>query len=282
MKVKITADSTCDLPRSLIEQYDIAITPLTVTLGEDSYLDGVDLDPNSIYPFVEATGTLPKTSAVNIAEYERVFRTWTEQGYEVIHISLCSEFSSSCQNAMLAAQQVGHTTVVDSRNLSSGQGLIVLRAAEMAQSGADAQTVLDECQSMVSRVETSFVIDTLDYLYKGGRCSALAAFGANLLRIKPCIAVNEGKMLPEKKYRGQIEKVIAAYIEDRLKDREDIDLSRVILTHTNCSESCVERTREQILQLLPGIGELIVTVAGSTITTHCGPQSLGVLFVRKG
>lgn len=282
MKVKITADSTCDLPRSLIEQYEITITPLTVTLGEDSYLDGVDLDPNSIYPFVESTGTLPKTSAVNIAEYERVFRTWTEQGYEVIHISLCSEFSSSCQNAMLAAQQVGHTTVVDSRNLSSGQGLIVLRAAEMAQSGADAKTVLAECQDMVSRVETSFVIDTLDYLYKGGRCSALAAFGANLLRIKPCIAVNDGKMLPEKKYRGQIEKVIAAYIEDRLKDRDDIDLSRVILTHTNCSESCVERTREQILQFLPGIGELIVTVAGSTITTHCGPKSLGVLFVRKG
>lgn len=281
MKVKITSDSTCDLPIELIRKYDIAITSLTVTLGEASFQDGLDMDPEAIYPYVEQTGTLPKTSAVSIGGYCEVFRRWVEKGYEVVHFSLSSELSSTYQNACIAAEEVGHVSVVDSRNLSSGQGLIVLRAAELAGEGADAQTILQVCEQMIPNVETSFVIDTLDYLYKGGRCSALSAFGANLLKIKPCILVQDGKMLPGKKYRGTADKVICSYAEDRLKDRTDIDASRVFLTHTRCSEGCVKRVEGLIREYLPDVKELIISTAGSTITTHCGPNCLGVLFVRK-
>ena len=281
MKIRISSDSTCDLSPELVRRYGIEIVPLSVTLGEDIYKDGVEMDVNDIYAYVDSTGNLPKTSAVNIADYGTVFRRLTKDGGAVIHFCISADFSSSYQNACAAAEQIGNVWVMDSRNLSTGQGLMVLRAADLAAEGADPETICAECAEMADRVDASFVIDRLDYLYKGGRCSALSAFGANLLRLKPCIEVRDGRMLPEKKYRGAFERVIPQYIADRLADSERIDRTRVFITHTRCSDACVRNAVETVRRLLPDLSEVLETTAGATVTTHCGPNTLGVLFVRK-
>ena len=281
MPIKITSDSTCDLSKELVEKYDIAILPLTVTLGDRSGFDGVDITPEDIYRYVDETGKLSKTSAAGLIQYQDFFREWREKGYEVIHFNISSEFSSSHQNAYLAGQEIGGVTVVDSRNLSTGQGLVVLRAAEMAKEGASVSEIVKECEEMVDRVEASFVANSIDYLFKGGRCTALAALGANVLQIKPCIEVIDGKMTPGKKYRGKIDRVMRAYVEDRLKERTDIETKRIFITHTRCDQETVDAIYEMIREYQPDIEEILETTAGATVTTHCGPGTLGVLFVRK-
>ena len=187
MKVKIISDSTCDLSPELIERYDIAITPLSVHCGDQVGHDGVEITPETIYDYVDASGQLPRTSAVNVFDYVREFRSWHQQGYSVVHFCISSDFSSSYQNACMAAADVGDVYVVDSRNLSTGQGLLVLHGAELAAAGHTAEEIQRACTDLAPWVEASFVIDRLDYLYKGGRCSALSAFGGNLLKLKPCI-----------------------------------------------------------------------------------------------
>ena len=281
MPIKITSDSTCDLSKELVEKYDIAILPLTVTLGDRSGFDGIDITPEDIYRYVEETGKLSKTSAAGLIQYQDFFREWREKGYEVIHFNISSEFSSSHQNAYLAGQEIGGVRVVDSRNLSTGQGLTVLQAAEMAKEGASADEIVKTCEEMVGRVEASFVANSIDYLFKGGRCTALAALGANVLQIKPCIEVIDGKMTPGKKYRGKIDRVMRDYVKDRLEGRTDIEKKRIFITHTRCAEETVEAIRGMIREYQPDIEEILETTAGATITTHCGPGTLGVLFVRK-
>ena len=278
--VKITSDSTCDLSKQIIEEKNIGIVPLTVTLGENTYQDGVTMRTEDIYTFVERTGTLPKTSAVSIGEYIDFFTPLVAQGLDVVHVSLSAEFSVTYQNACIAAQEVGHVHVVDSRNLSTGQGLVVMHAVELAAQGKSAEEIWRSCTEMTARVEASFVIDSLDYLYKGGRCSALSAFGANLLNLKPSILVSDGKMAPEKKYRGKFEKVILQYVSDRLSGRDDLDYTRIFITHTRCSVECVEQVRQEIVKFAPQFEQIIETTAGATVTTHCGPNTLGILFVR--
>lgn len=281
MTVKIISDSTCDLSPELLRQYDISITPLSVCCGERVGADGTEITPDDIYEYVHAEGKLPQTSAVNVADYMEEFHCWTKQGCCVVHFCISSDFSSTYQNACLAAKEVGNVFVVDSRNLSTGQGLLVLHAAEMAANGYYAQEIWETCSAMAKRVEASFVIDSLDYLYKGGRCSALGAFGGNLLRLKPCIEVRNGKMTPGKKYRGKIEKVMLQYVEDRLKNRTDIDKHRIFITHTKCSPEAVQAVRDKIQEIMPDFEEILETTAGATITSHCGPNTLGILFVRK-
>lgn len=282
MNVKITSDSTCDLSPELLRQYDVSITPLSVCCGERVGADGTEITPDDIYEYVHAEGKLPQTSAVNVADYMEEFHRWTKQGCCVVHFCISSDFSSTYQNACLAAKEVGNVFVVDSRNLSTGQGLLVLHAAEMAANGYYAQEIWETCSAMTKRVEASFVIDSLDYLYKGGRCSALGAFGGNLLRLKPCIEVRDGKMTPGKKYRGRIEKVMLQYVEDRLQNRTDIDKHRIFITHTKCSPEAVQAVRDKIQKIMPDFEEILETTAGATITSHCGPNTLGILFVRKG
>lgn len=281
MKVKIISDSTCDLSRELIEKYDIDILPLSVNLGEETRKDGVDVTPDDIYDFVERTGVLPKTSAPNISDFIDLFTKWHEQGYSIVHFNISADFSSSYHNACLAAEEVGDVYVVDSRNLSTGQGHVVLHGAELATQGKSAAEIKESCEELATRVEASFVVDSIDYLYKGGRCSALAAFGANLLKLKPCIEVIDGKMTPSKKFRGKIDKVIMDYVDSKLKGRDDIIRHRIFITHTKCSEEIVERVRARILELCPEFDEIIETTAGCTVTSHCGPYTLGVLFIRK-
>lgn len=281
MKTIITSDSTCDLSRELLSRYSIDIIPLYVSLGEKTYRDRIDMDVQDIFRYVAETGQLPKTAAVNIASYVDFFRKYTEAGCSVIHFSLGSEFSSCCQNACLAAAELGNVTVIDSRNLSTGQGLLVLRAAELAEAGMPAEEIAEECRALTEKVDMSFVISSLEHLSKGGRCSALAAFGANLLNLKPCIIVKDGIMVPEKKYRGSFEHTLLPYFQDRLRNPEAIDCSRVILVTSLCSPEIIEKVRNEILRLVPDIRELPVTTAGSTITTHCGGPAIGISFIRK-
>ncbi|MBR5047481.1 MAG: DegV family protein, partial [Eubacterium sp.] len=221
MKIKIMSDSACDLSRDLLEKYDIAIAPFQVTLGSRSGPDGV-ITPDDIYRYVDESGELPKTSAVNLQEYLQIFGEWHDKGYQIVHFCLSSTWSSSYQNACVAAEEIGDVWVVDSQNLSTGQGLMVIHAAELAASGCSPEEIVASCQALVPRLESSFVVNDMEYLKKGGRCSALAAIGANILQIKPCIEVDDGVLKVGKKYRGRIKRVIRMYAEDRLKDRQDI------------------------------------------------------------
>lgn len=281
MKVKIISDSTCDLSKELIEKYSIAIVPLYVTMNEQAKKDGLEVVPEDIYEYVEKNNKLPTTSAANVGDYIEVFKYWREQGFEIVHFNISCDFSSTHHNACIAAEEVGGVYVVDSKNLSTGQGLAVLHGAEMAEQGKSAKEIFEECTALTSKIEASFVVDSIDYLYKGGRCSALAAFGANLLKLKPCIEVKDGKMSPGKKYRGNISRVMLNYVQERLNGRDDIDKHRIFITHTKCSDEDVQAVKNKILELCPDFEEILETTAGCTVTTHCGPNTLGILFIRK-
>lgn len=279
-KIKITCDSTCDLTKELYEKYDISVMPLAVNLGDDLYRDGVDIDGPMIFDYVAKTGILPKTSAVSIAEYTDFFKLWVDDGYEVIHINLSSGLSSCHQNACLAAEELGNVYVIDSLNLSSGSGHLAIAGAELAAEGFEAKEIAEKLNEMKQRLDVSFIIQELDYLHKGGRCSGVAAFGANLLKLRPCIEVVDGGMVVGKKYRGSTEKTIKEYIDGRLAEREDLQLNRIFLTHSHAPQEIVDKMLEYIKELQP-FAEVIETVAGSTITSHCGKACLGVLFFKK-
>lgn len=279
-KIKITCDSTCDLTKELYEKYDIAVMPLAVNLGDNLYRDGVDIDGPMIFDYVAKTGILPKTSAVSIAEYTDFFKPWVDEGYEVVHINLSSGLSSCHQNACLAAEDLGNVYVVDSLNLSSGSGHLAIAAAELAAEGFEAKEIADRLNEMKTRLDVSFIIQELDYLHKGGRCSGVAAFGANLLKLRPCIEVVDGGMVVGKKYRGSTEKTIKEYIEGRLAGREDLQLNRIFVTHSHAPQEIVDEMVKYVKELQP-FAEVIETVAGSTITSHCGKACLGVLFFKK-
>ena len=281
MKVKLIADSTCDLSQEIIEKYDITVLPLYVSMHDKMLRDGIEVNADEIYGYVEETGKLPTTSAANVGDFTEVFEAWRNQGYEVVQFCISSGFSSTYHNACIAAEEVGGVYVVDSKNLSTGHGLVVLHGAEMAEKGLSAKEIADSCSRMVDKVEASFVVDSIDYLRKGGRCSALAAFGANLLNLKPCIEVVDGGMKPGKKYRGNINKVILSYVNERLAGRDDIDNHRIFITHTKCDPEIVEIVRNKVLEIKPDFEEILETTAGCTVTTHCGANTLGILFVRK-
>jgi DegV family protein with EDD domain len=280
MKIKLISDSTCDLSKELIEKYDIEILPLFVGVGDKNLRDGVEITPEDIYDYVDKSGKLPTTAAPNIDSFLTVFRRWRDEGYEIVHFNISGDFSSSYRNACLAAEEVGGVYVVDTRNLSTGQGLVVLYGAELLAQGKSAAEIAEACAAVTPKVEASFVVDSIDYLRKGGRCSAVAALGANLLKLKPCIEVIDGKMTPSKKYRGNIGKVILQYVDDRLRDRDDIDLHRIFITHTRCDDEIITRVEEKIKSYFD-FGEILETTAGCTVTSHCGPYTLGILFIRK-
>ena len=280
MKIKLTSDSTCDLSRTQIEKYDIEILPLSVGMGGKDYRDGVDIVPADIYRHVESGGDLPKTAAINMAQYADVWSRFTKDYDAIIHFDISSEFSCCYQNAGLAAEEFDNVYVIDSRNLSTGHGLLVLKAAELAESGMDAAEIVRILKETVDKVDASFILDQLEYLKKGGRCSSLAALGANLLKLKPCIEVKNGKMGVAKKYRGAYSKCLQEYVADRLKDRTDLDLHRVFVTHSGMEDALVNQAVEAVKALQP-FEEICVTTAGCTVSSHCGPGTLGVLFLTK-
>lgn len=279
-KVIITSDSTSDLSPELRERYHIDILPLGVVLGDKLHIDGIDIDPDMIYEYHKQTGQLPKTNAINIETAAEFFKPYVDKGYTVIHFSLSSEMSSSFNNTRLAAQEFENVYVIDSRNLSTGIGLLIIAAAEMAESGIQAEKIVEELDRLIPCVDASFVIDDLEYLHKGGRCSALAMFGANLLKLKPCIQVKNGSMGVAKKYRGKYSEVLKQYVNEQLGDCSDIITDRIFITHAGVDEE----TANAVVDLVKSTGkfkEVFLTRAGCTVSSHCGPYTLGVLFIRK-
>lgn len=280
MKIKVTADSTCDLPASLLEKYDISLVPLIVMKEEEEFLDNVTITPKDIFRHVAQGGSLCSTAARSASVYQELFAKYADSCDGIIHINLGSGFSSSCQNALIAAQKFPNVRVVDSRNLCCGQGLIVLKACELARAGAGLDEIVEQLEAYIPKIETSFVLDRLDYMVKGGRCSMVTALGANLLNLKPCIELHDGKMSVGKKYRGHFDKCLASYVKDRLLDRDDIDRSKLVLVYTEVDPAVLDAVR----QTLSACGEFDVVfeaVAGCTISCHCGPNTLGVIFARK-
>ncbi len=282
-KVILSADSTCDLGAQLIERYQVHIYPLHILLEGKQYEDG-DLSPDALYEAWWQRRQLPKTSAVTPEEYAEYFRKWVSEGYEVIHINLGSSLSSTYQNCCIAAQEVGHVYPIDSCNLSTGMGLLVIEAAERIAQGMPASQIQQEVSALRGHVHASFVLDTLEFLHAGGRCSAVAMLGANLLKLKPCIQVDpaqNGAMGVGKKYRGTLEKALVQYATDQLSGRQDLKLDRVFITHSGISPERIEMVKKTV-QKLAGFQEILITRAGCTISAHCGPNTLGVLFMTNG
>jgi len=280
MKIKITSDSTCDLSQQLLEQHDIMLTPLYINKGDECLRDVYDVTPDDIYAHVAGGGELCTTAAKNISDYLELFQSLRQEYDAVIHINISADFSSCHQNAVLAAQELENVYVVDSRNLSTGHGHVVLRAAELAEQGMAPEMIVEELKALTEKVDASFILSQLEYLRKGGRCSGVVALGANLLKLKPCIEVVDGKMSVGKKYRGAFEKCIEQYVRDRLTDMDSIDTRRIFITHSGVEESSIEIARKAVADC-GAFEEVIVTRAGCTISCHCGPGTLGVLFVRK-
>ena len=280
MKIKILSDSTCDLSKALVEENDIALVPLTVIKNDEQFKDGVTITPDVIFSHVAAGGSLCTTSANAVGEYQEYFEKYAPEYDGVIHINIGSGFSSCYQNACLAAEDFPNVRVIDSQNLSTGQGLVVLEAVRLAKEATDLDELANALRAFTERVEASFLLSRLDYMVKGGRCSSAAALGANLLNLKPCIEVKGGKMSVVKKYRGNFDKCLPMYVRDRLADRDDLTRDILFVTKTPISDDAYAAVMNAVNQY-GNFKTTYETNAGCTVSCHCGPGTLGVLFVRK-
>ena len=278
-KVKVFSDSTCDLSPELIEQHQIGIVPLYVIFN-DSYRDGVDITTPDLYKMVEESGSLPKTAAPSPGDFITAWKPHVEAGEDIVYIGLSSELSATTNNARLAALEFpeGRIAIVDSRNLSSGVGLLVMRAADFAAEGLGVQEIADKVAELVPRVETEFIIDTLEYLHKGGRCSGVTRFMGSMLRIRPSIKVVDGKMTPAQKFRGSRKKALKGLLANALEHKHDISLERIFVTHSVSEDG--PALREKLLAETQA-KEVIITQAGCVISSHCGPNTIGILFIKK-
>ena len=280
MNIKIISDSTCDLSKQLLADYDITLAPLTVVKGDEQFKDGTTITPDVIFAHVAAGGALCSTAANSIGEYADLFEQFSSAYDGVLLITIGSGFSACYQNACLAAEDYSNVRVIDSQNLSTGQGLVVLKACELAKTATDLDVLAAELTAYTKRIEASFLVEKLDYLVKGGRCSSAAALGANLLNLKPCIEVRDGKMSVVKKYRGNYAKCLTTYVAERLEGRDDIDWSTLFVTQTVVSEECHTAVMEAV-KTCGKFYHIYETTAGCTVSCHCGPGTLGIMFVRK-
>ena len=278
--VIITADSTVDLSPDLLKRYQIHTIPLTITLGDESFPDDESFTPFVMYERYHMDGTLPKTSAPGFQAFMDFFSGFTEQGFEVVHLDISAELSGTYNVAQMAAAELGGVYVIDSRMLSTGIGLLAVEAAECRDRGMCAADIAEHLNALKEKVSVSFVLDTLEFLKAGGRCSALAAFGANLLSLKPSIEVKSGTMGVGKKYRGKITAAYKQYITDRLKDRDDIDTKRIFITDSGIDESVRQELHALVASLQP-FEEILHTQAGCTVSQHCGPGCMGILYYHK-
>lgn len=280
MNIRITSDSTCDLSPDYLQAHRVELLPLYTMKGGETFRDGVDIHPQDIFDHVAAGGDLCSTAANNVSDYQALFARLLPECDAIIHIDISADFSSCYQNACVAASELPNVYVVDSRNLSSGHGHIVCEAVNMAEEGKlSPQEIVDRLNELTSRVEASFLLDRLDYMVKGGRCSMVVALGANLLHLKPCIEVINGKMKVVKKYRGSYEKCILNYVKDRLQNRDGLVYERIFITHTPVADGLVDKVRAAIQECAP-FTDIIETQAGCTVSCHCGPGTLGILFIR--
>ncbi len=280
--IVLCADSTCDLGAELIEKYGVHVLPMHVNLGDSTYADGVDLTPDDIYAVYREKKILPTTSATNMEEYKEFVRPFLDAGNDVIFVNLGSGISTTHNSCRLAAEETPGLYVIDSGNLSTGMGHVVLAAAERIAAGLPAERIVEEVRELTKRVDASFVLDTLEFLHKGGRCSTIAMLGANMLKLKPCIEVNneDSTMTVGKKYRGALDRCLEEYVADRLKDRTDIDTHRIFITHSGISDERIELVKNAVNKYMQ-FDEILITRAGCTISAHCGPNTLGILYVRE-
>lgn len=282
--VIISADRTCDLPQEKVEQYGIPMMPYHINLEDKEYIDSVDITPDDLYKAYWERKALPKTSAISMGEYIDYFKPMVDAGNTVVHLTLGSALSSSYNNCRMAAEEFeGKVFVIDACNLSTGIGLLVLKACELREAGKDAAEIAQIITDTIPKSHASFVLDTLEFMAAGGRCSAVLAFGANLLKLKPSIKVHNdenGAMKVDKKYRGELGKVLVSYVKDQMALYPDIDTSRIFITHSGIDEKMVEIVREE-LKKYHDFGEILVSRASCTISCHCGPATLGVLFLTK-
>jgi len=278
MKIAITAESTIDLPKGLLEKYDIKTLPFSVILGDNEYKDG-EITSSDIFKFVEENKILPKTSAINEAQYSEFFHERLKDYDAVVHFCLSSQISSACRNAKLAASEMKNVYVVDSKSLSTGIALLAIYARELADAGISAEEIAKKAEERTKDVQASFVVKKLDYLHKGGRCSSIALLGANLLSIRPEIVLSDGKMISAKKYLGKIEKVIEKYCKDVLADNPNPDKKYAFVTYTTAAEEMVNIAKSALVQA--GFETIYETTAGATITSHCGENTLRILFLNK-
>lgn len=280
--IKIISDSTCDLSKALIEKYDITILPLHIHLGEEEYQDGVTITPDDIYTWADANNTTPKTSASSMIEAIDVFEPFINNGDEIISFSIASGMSANNNVMRLAAEDLeteDKIHVIDSANLSTGIGLLVIEAAIMVKEGKTADEIVARIEELKTRVSASFVVDTLTYLHRGGRCSSVAALAGGALKLHPKIVVENGKMGANKKYRGKMSSVILSYVKDLEEDLKNAKKDRVFITHSGCDASIIAAVREY-LESLNRFDEILETRAGGVISSHCGPGTLGVLFIK--
>ncbi len=281
MKIKIVSDSVCDLSPELIEKYDVGILPLHVILGEKEFRDGVDITPHDIFAYVKDTGNLPKTSACTTADYEMAYSEFLKDADAVIFFSISSKCSSTFLNASTSAEKFdGKVFCIDSENLSTGQGLLVLKACDLRDQGLPAEEIVQQISELRSKVQTSFVVDTTEYLYKGGRCTAAARVVTQLLSIHPAIHMVDGELKVKAKIMGSLKHSILKYVESLRAEFPHYDETRVFITHTYCDEDIVERVKK-VLKEKFHFQQILETKAGSCVTSHCGQGTLGVLFIRK-
>ena len=279
MKIKITADSTCDLSPAMLQEYGIELTRLTVVKGEEQFVDGLTITPGDIFAHVANGGGLCSTAAFSIGQYEEVFAKYSAEYDGIIHINIGSGFSACHQNATIAAADYPNVRVIDSKNLATGQGHVVLEACRLAKTCESLDEIVEKLNDFIPRVRASFLLDRLDYMVKGGRCSSAAALGANLLNLKPCIEVKDGKMGVTKKYRGPYAKCLANYVKEKLS-ADNIDRKELFITYTQVDEKCLAAVKEAVAECEP-FENVYETIAGCTVSCHCGPGTLGVLFVEK-
>lgn len=280
MNIRISADSTCDLSPELVRENGVTITPLYIVCGEKSLVDGVDIAPDDVFAWTREHKKPCSTAAVNVADYLKVFGELRQECDAVIHFTISAEMSSCYLNACTAAEQIGGVYVIDSRSLSTGIGLLVLYACEMARAGMDAETIFNTLQQRKELLDVSFVIDTLEYLRYGGRCSSLAAFGANLLHLKPSIQVSGGTMDVGRKYRGTLKKCLLDYVNDKLAEPDTVDPRRIFITDSGVDEEIWRAVEADLRARIP-FENIYHTRAGCTVSGHCGPGTLGILFYRK-
>jgi len=281
--IKIISDSTCDLSEELLNKYDIDILPLHVVMGDKEYIDGVNISPDEIYVWSDEHKETPKTSAVGIEEAINLFRKYTDAGEEIIAFTISEDMSTTANVMRIAAEELEKEDkihVIDSMNLSTGVGHLVVEAAIMAKNGESAETIVNKIEKMRHRVRASFVIDTLVYLQRGGRCSSVAAIAGGLLKLHPKIVVENGKMIVSKKYRGSIDSAILKYVADLEEELAKAKKDRVFITHSGCDKELIAKVMEK-LEALNRFDEILVTRAGSVISSHCGPGTLGVLFIEE-
>ena len=280
MKIKITSDSTCDLSREQIEKNDIGIFSLAVILGDKTFRDGHGITPQDIFDYVEQTQNLPKTAAGSAAEYEEFFREQIKGYDRLIHFNISAKASSSHSSACIAADNIGpQVSVIDSKALSTGQGLLVMKACDFRAQGMEADEIVKRIRELTPFVNTSFVPDNLNYLHKGGRCSLAALLGAKVLKLHPLIAEDkDGQLVAKKKYMGSMERCIKAYIASLRRESRRYDKTRCFITHSYADPELVEIAKKMVNDNFE-FDEVIETVAGSIITSHCGRNTLGVLFI---